>query len=138
MKRRIARLVYAALLGLHPNGFVERFGGEMLRVFDEAAESYGLVWLLGDAALSLFRQRILRTEDEAELAAAEVRFGLLAGTYPRVRPPHLTSAKLSAAFVLTVLSLFIFPLPGAMAPRHTTRSGLHAGVEAGNGFASRR
>ena len=138
MTQRIARLVYAALLGLHPKGFVERFGGEMLRVFDEAAESYGLAWLLGDAALSLVRQRIFRTEDEAELAAAEVRFGLLAGTYPRVRPPHLTSGKLSAAFVLTVLSLFIFPLPGVVVPRHTTGSGLHTGVEAKYGFTSRR
>jgi hypothetical protein len=138
MTRTIARLIYAALLGLHPKGFVERFGGEMLRVFDEAAESYGLAWLLGDAALSLFRQRIFRTEDEAELAAAEVRFGLLAGTYPRVRPPHLTSGKLSAAFVLTLLSLFIFPLPSVMVRRHAVKIGLHAGVEASNGFALRR
>jgi hypothetical protein len=138
MKQRIARLVYAGLLGLHPKRFVEHFGGEMLRVFDEAAESYGLAWLLVDAALSLFRQRILRQEDEAELAAAEVRFGLLAGTYPRVRPPHLTSGKLSAAFVLTLLSLFIFPVPIAMVKRHVVKSGLHVGVGAGNGFATRR
>jgi hypothetical protein len=138
MKQRIARLLYAALLGLHPKDFVDRFGAEMLRVFDEAAESYGFAWLLGDAALSLFRQRILRSEDEAELAAAEVRFGLLAGTYPRVRPPHLTSGKLSAAFVLTVLSLFIFPLPGVTVPRHAVKSAFHAGAGASYGFASRR
>lgn len=138
MTQRIARLIYAALLGLHPNGFVDRFGEEMLRVFDEAAESYGLAWLLGDAALSLVRQRIFRQEDEAELAAAEVRFGLLAGTYPRVRPPHLTSGKLSAAFLLTLLSFFLFPLPGAVAPRHVVKSSLHLRVEASNGFALHR
>ena len=65
MERRIARRLYVVLLRLHPCAFGRDFGDEMLRVFDEAAETYGVTWLLSDAVVSLGRQ-------EGQLFSADV------------------------------------------------------------------
>jgi hypothetical protein len=107
MRRPAVRAVYGVVLRLHPGGFAERFGGEMLRVFDDAAESHGELWLLGDAVKSLARQRLVRSQKEVDGAPAP--FCLLTGSYPEVKAPHLTPAKLSVALLLTLLSGFIFP-----------------------------
>jgi len=56
------RSVYIALLGLHPPGFRRRFGDEMLSIFDEQAAGRPSLKMLWDAALSLIRQWILRSE----------------------------------------------------------------------------
>ena len=54
MKRRI----YQLLLRLHPAAFQERFGKEMLWIFDELLGEIGLTRLCTDAALSLVKQHL--------------------------------------------------------------------------------
>jgi hypothetical protein len=103
MQRRLARRLYVVLLRLHPGWFSRDFADEMLRVFDEAAETYGAGWLLCEAAISLGRQWVWRSADEGYVAAGSDRFGLMAGVYPVFRPPHLTMGKLSAAGLLSLL-----------------------------------
>ncbi len=98
-----ARTFYRTLLRLHPRGFRARFGDEMLLLFDEAVEGYGGWWLVGELVVSLARQRVLRAGVEDGISPAEECVGLMAGTYPVFRPPHLTWGKLSAAFVLSLL-----------------------------------
>lgn len=100
-----ARTAYIAILSLHPREFRRSFGGEMLLVFDEAAEAYGASWLLADAATSLLRQRLLRWPGDEHQLVAPAEQSLLAGTYPMLRSPHLTARKLSLAFLLSLLSL---------------------------------
>jgi hypothetical protein len=53
------RRVYALLIRLHPPGFRQQFGEEMLWIFNEALPVYGTMRLLGDALISLTRQWIL-------------------------------------------------------------------------------
>jgi hypothetical protein len=55
----MTRFLYRCLIGLHPRAFRERFGDEMLCVFDEAAGTSGM--FLADGVGSLARQRILRS-----------------------------------------------------------------------------
>jgi hypothetical protein len=55
------RSLYRGLLWLHPLEFREEFAGEMLWIFDEAAETVGVIPLLADALGSLLRQWTVRT-----------------------------------------------------------------------------
>jgi hypothetical protein len=61
MIRTLCAALYAGLVRLHPRSFRGHFGDEMLSIFDhtESADRFGLV---GDAAVSLLRQRLLRPE----------------------------------------------------------------------------
>jgi len=106
MNRRVVRSVYRLLLGMHPAAFCVRFGPEMLQVFDDAVETFGWAWLLADLAMSLGRQRVLRSNHANDLAASAA--GLMSGVYTDTRPPHLTCAKLGSACVLSLLSVFLF------------------------------
>ena len=54
----IARRIYRLLLYLHPPQFGERFAREMLWVFDRTVEDEGVLTLLADVALSLFKQHL--------------------------------------------------------------------------------
>lgn len=54
------RFIYRCLIHLHPRAFRERFGDEMLCVFDEAAEADEAAFI-ADALGSLARQWILRS-----------------------------------------------------------------------------
>jgi hypothetical protein len=56
------RVLYALLIRLHPRAFRERFAQEMLLVFEEAENAWGLGSLLCDAILSLLRQWLIRSE----------------------------------------------------------------------------
>jgi len=56
------RSLYRGLLRLHPPAFRERFGGEMLAIFDQAAERQPRFKLLEDGIVSLVRQWALRPE----------------------------------------------------------------------------
>ena len=56
------RFFYACLLRLHPARFRQRFGQEMLWIFDQAAAEARTARLFGDAFLSLWRQWTLRPE----------------------------------------------------------------------------
>jgi hypothetical protein len=54
------RSFYRFVLRLHPPDFRERFGDEMLSIFDEAADSFGARAFLVDACISLARQWLAR------------------------------------------------------------------------------
>ena len=56
------RSLYYFLLRLHPAEFHERFGGEMLCIYDEAASDLGWICLAADAVLSLGRQWLSRIQ----------------------------------------------------------------------------
>jgi hypothetical protein len=75
------RACYRCLLQLHPPAFRRQFAGEMLWIFDEAAESQGACALVRDGLASLARQWLLRsgwwkTALALLLALAQVTFAL--------------------------------------------------------------
>jgi hypothetical protein len=55
------RACYRCVLWLHPPVFRRQFAGEMLWIFDQAAESQGALSFLSDALGSLARQWLLRS-----------------------------------------------------------------------------
>jgi hypothetical protein len=57
----MTRSLYRFLLSLHPREFREEFAGEMLWIFDEAANTMGPGPLLADAVVSLARQWLVRS-----------------------------------------------------------------------------
>jgi len=64
------RSLYAALLHLHPRRFRQRFGEEMLAIFDEEKGTPKRLTFLLDAAASALRQHMLR-EPPISIAATE-------------------------------------------------------------------
>lgn len=68
------RFLYATLLRLHPKPFRQRFGEEMMGIFEQATGTQRRAWLLSDGLSSLARQWVLRPEFRREavpLAAAQ-------------------------------------------------------------------
>ena len=90
------RILYAFLLRLHPRQFRERFGEEMMAIFDEARS----FWLLGDAVLSLMRQWALRPQQQAVLASTAKPHGMFQtlDSYTPRRSALVHGAVLSAIF----------------------------------------
>ena len=64
------RSVYLCLLRLHPRWFRQRFGDEMLCIFDQAAANGRAGAFFRDAAVSLARQWLLRSEPPAHTPLA--------------------------------------------------------------------
>lgn len=64
------RAIYRGLLCLHPPAFRREFGYEMLWIFDETRGAAAIAMLMGDAAVSLARQWLLRSGAWKLLAAA--------------------------------------------------------------------
>jgi len=58
----MTRQLYTLLLRLHPRAFRDRFGEEMLAIYDQSAQKLSV---LGDGLVSLFRQRTLRGSEPA-------------------------------------------------------------------------
>lgn len=56
------RTLYSLLVRLHPLAFRERFGPEMLLIFEEAGNGWGGGSLLVDATVSLLRQWLIRSD----------------------------------------------------------------------------
>lgn len=73
--RRASRIAYRLVLRIHPGLFRERFGGEMLGIFDEECKSGVPVRLLCDGVLSLLRQH---AKVQRELPPASAGFEVLA------------------------------------------------------------
>ncbi|HWE52948.1 MAG TPA: hypothetical protein VG273_24365 [Bryobacteraceae bacterium] len=65
----MTRILYKALLWLHPAAFRRRFAPEMLCIFDEVALKGGTAGLAGDAVVSLLRQWMLRSGAWIAIAA---------------------------------------------------------------------
>jgi hypothetical protein len=70
------RFLYRALIALHPRRFRERFGDEMLCVFDEA-DGDRTARLFADVVLSLLRQWVLRSDLWKMAAGAVISSSLL-------------------------------------------------------------
>lgn len=66
------RWLYIWLLQLHPGAFRQRFGDEMLEIFENAAGLRASVLLLVDSLMSLIRQWALRPEFRQPLLAAAI------------------------------------------------------------------
>ena len=56
------RGLYRCVLRLHPPAFRLQFAGEMLWIFDEAADAWGAASLFCDASVSLLRQWLMRSD----------------------------------------------------------------------------
>jgi EF hand len=66
----MVRFLYTGLLRLHPARFRQRFGQEMLWIFDQAAAQGRTAPLFADALLSLWRQWTLRPQFRQQPADA--------------------------------------------------------------------
>jgi len=56
------RSFYRFVINLHPADFRERFGDEMLCIFDEGETGFGAASLLADGCLSVARQWLTRAQ----------------------------------------------------------------------------
>ena len=72
----MTRNLYGLRICLHPPAFRERFGQELLWIFDESSDASGASTLLYDAAISLLRQWLIRS------GAWKWVLGAIAGTVP--------------------------------------------------------
>jgi len=66
------RHLYRFVIGAHPASFRQRFGDEMLSIFDQSEGKLSRVGLLADGVVSLFRQWALRPDFQQETAASTV------------------------------------------------------------------
>ena len=71
------RRLYQCLIWLHPSAFRLRFEEEMLWIFDEGADGWGMASLFGDASLS-----------RSPVAAALRTVAMGGCHYPGIHPPH--------------------------------------------------
>jgi hypothetical protein len=58
----MTRTLYRCLICLHPPAFRLRFEEELLWIFDESIDESGAAPLVYDAAISLLRQWLIRSE----------------------------------------------------------------------------
>ncbi len=107
MRPLFARKLFISLLTIHPRSFRESFGTSMLQAFDEAAEEFGVGWLLWDGLISVARQQWASQLEQSDGYKSCYVVGLRSGVYPLTGPSRLTAAKLSLA---TLLSLILFQL----------------------------
>jgi hypothetical protein len=92
--RSLARLLYRLLLRLHPAGFRQRFGQEMLWIFDSA--SHQTAYMLFDGARSVIIQH----------AKFEMQEDVAAPFCLEVKASSLTLARLGQAALLSTVVLF--------------------------------
>jgi len=108
------RFVYRGLLWLHPAFFRERFGDEMLSIFDQATGRMAAGKLVGDALVSLVRQWALRPDYWQDPVKSE-RFPFVSTgmptffTFDHSRPSNavLFEATTAASIVFLIISLAI-------------------------------
>ena len=102
------RYLYARVLDAHPPYFRQRFGEEMLAIFDESESGWGAARLFADAMVSLVRQWTLRPQFWEERAAVDrgsSLFSLLEHSRPRTLA--LAYGALVSVLVLNGVSLTI-------------------------------
>jgi len=97
------RSFYSALVQMHPPAFRKRFGDEMLSIFDDTGLSRRPA-ALGDAALSLFRQWLLRPEFHDSKASAPRRLAGAPMFLVLDDDPKLSPSRLIAGGGLALLS----------------------------------
>ena len=101
---------YSFLLRLHPTPFRREYEKEMLAIFDEVAATGSVRELFTDAAVSLFRQWVLRPHDEpAPAASGDVPVLASLDSYSPRPGAMLLGCLLSAAFFSAVVTVSIHP-----------------------------
>jgi len=96
-----ARVVYAALVALHPAAFRMEFGAEMLAAFDEARGEFSARWLVWDALVSVLRQRAMREPEVRPVTAWGG--GLRSGVYPFDGSASFTPGRVAVLLGLSVV-----------------------------------
>lgn len=105
-----AKRLYSAVLSLYPREFRVMFADEMLEDFDDAAEQFGAAWMIRDVLVSVVRQYLSGTHEEAVTAPCGRL--LLSGHYPFVSGFEFKLYRLVLAFVLSLALFSTFrPLP---------------------------
>jgi len=99
MNRSVSRFAYRLLLRLHPAGFQDEFGAEMLWIFDEEHQQGRVAHLLLDGAISLLRQRCRIQHDPGQLSIAS---GTII-TGPGIGPLRLLQAGITFSVILVSL-----------------------------------
>ena len=103
MNRTVSRFAYRLLLRLHPAGFQDEFGAEMLWIFDEEHQQGRGAHLLLDGALSLLRQRCRIEHDHGQLSIAS---GTII-TGPGIGPLRLLQGGITFSVILVSLMQFL-------------------------------
>lgn len=96
MRSVVVRSIYRFLLRHHPTSFRERFGAEMLWIYDEEAKHGVPVRLLCDGVLSLLRQHIKAHQHPEPVPAG---FGLIS-LDSGIGPQRIFQALLLALMLL--------------------------------------
>jgi len=97
------RRLYFWLICLHPPCFRQRFGEEMLDIFEEVSGHRGVTSLFADAFVSLFRQWVLRSEFKEPILVADPIFRSFDPYKPR--PTALVNGVLISAALLFAVVL---------------------------------
>lgn len=131
------RSLYIQLLRLHPAAFRQRYGDEMLSIYDEAARA-GSAWpLFGDACLSLGRQWLLReNEPEPQSAALASNDGVPVFYCADTSMPPKSALVHGGLVALAAFALVAFALGHGQGrrPWDTTFQGSSRGVAGSTGF----
>jgi hypothetical protein len=137
MLRSLYASVYGGLVRLHPRAFQKRFGEEMLSIFDNtpSADRFALV---GDAAFSLLRQRLLRSEIDmpehsAKEAATDVPLFLVLDDDPRLSKDRWMGGATLSLFSFMAASFLIshggHPFARTIGSRVTSEAGVRVGSD---------
>jgi hypothetical protein len=111
MNRSVSRFAYRLLLRLHPTGFEDEFGAEMLWIFDEEHQQGRGAHLLLDGAISLLRQRCRIEHDPGQLSIAS---GTII-TGPGIGPLRLLQAGITFSLILvSLMQLLVHPMTVAV------------------------
>jgi Ca2+-binding EF-hand superfamily protein len=97
------RLLYLWLIRLHPLCFRQRFGEEMLEIFEEVSGHRGVPSLFADVFVSLFRQWVLRSDFREPILVADPIFHSFDSYKPR--PAALVNGVLISAALLFAIVL---------------------------------
>jgi hypothetical protein len=118
MNRSVSRFAYRLLLRLHPAGFHDEFGAEMLWIFDEVHQQGRVAHLLLDGAVSLLRQRCRIEHDPGQLSIAS---GTII-TGPGIGPLRLLQAGVTFSVILvSLMQLLGHPNPLTVTVRWSDR-----------------
>ena len=103
------RIIYSRLLWLHPHRFRQRFGDEMMAIFDHTHGTRARLILLVDAFVSVLRQSTLRSEFLQEPAPSAIDAGPMFYSLEPFKPRRIIlvyGAALTLALFCGVCFLF--------------------------------
>ena len=103
------RVIYSRLLRLHPHRFRQRFGDEMMAIFDHTRGTPARLILLVDALVSVLRQSTLRSEFCQEPAPSMIDAGPMFYSLEPFKPRRIIlvyGAALTLALFCGVCFLF--------------------------------